>query len=529
MIDKKYVNELEEVLSEHEITVLDKCNYGGRITLKLDKNGVRLPIVLADVPTGPISPQAVAAKLAFAANMPEGPKWKEYKHVTGLTHLFEHCLFHKVRVMTNDGYQDMNNEKLFAYAEKHNIMLNAHTSANSIYIDVMFNPPIVDDIKYENDMLSEYSFLKDIKVEDQTHVAYSLLEDIAFSHKIDINDKESLDNINKEREVVKAELERYMHNDHFAIGVKTRMATHVYHEYSGTPEDIDKISNEDIMTLQKAFRDNCQGGVLNIDMDKLTVSEVVKNVNCLFDVLDRNTNDGSLDRRYEVKGVYRKYVEVYHPTHPNYENDRFTYLDKGYQQSDLIIIRWPMVQYPTLKKQRDREIHKGVTISEMLVTGMDRPMVMKFREEYKRTYSVESMSTCPPSGEGHSYAQTGFFFQVTIKPEELKKDGTWKKPTVEKIEKEIRDAINSISITKEQFEAWTTSTRLYVKGGLGEFNPVVMGSNIDYVMADLLDFKTAEQNSKIEKDNLTYQDLEEYIDHIKQSWKAVIYRKLNDE
>ena len=529
MIDRKYVDDLELALALKGIKVLGKCNYGGRMTFKLDKDGVDLPVMLADVPQGPFAPQAVEVQLAFAANMPEGSKWKEYKHVTGLTHLFEHCLFHNVRVMTDNGYVDMDSEKLFAYAQKHNIMLNAHTSCNGIYIDVMFNPPVVDEKKYENDLLSDYKFFKNVKVEDQTSVAYSLIEDIAFNHRIDIVSTEALSKINKEREVVKAEQERYMHNDHFWIGTRSRMTTHIHHEYAGTPEDIDKISDKDILTLDRAFRNNCQGGILKIDMEHLTIEEVVKNVEYLFDVLDRNTNNCKFDRRYEVKGVYRKYTEVYPPKHPKYDETRITHLDKGMQQSDLVIVRWPMIQYPTLKKNRERELHKGVAVSEMIVAGMDRPMTLKFREEYKRTYSVESMSTCPPSGDGHTYAQTGFFFQVTVTPEEKKKDGSWKKSTVERIEKEIRTAISGISITEEQFKDWTTATKLHVKSSLGEFNPLSMGSSLDYLMAGLINFKTVEENSKLECHDLTYQDALDYIEHIKETWKAVIYRKLDNE
>lgn len=163
---------------------------------------------------------------------------------TGLTHFFEHMMFKRVKI----GRKYMSPDEFNKYCADYGIKINARTSDSGIVINFMCNPKalVVNEIEEDEEKSKVYNhMIKDLdrgNLYQDVKVMFDAIFGVAYNHKF------TLEDMNSEKDIVKAEIARAYNNDYQKSYRRTMgvlFGPNVY-DYFGLVEDIDRITLEDL-------------------------------------------------------------------------------------------------------------------------------------------------------------------------------------------------------------------------------------------------------------------------------------------
>lgn len=243
---------------------------------------------------------------------------KKVPYVSGLTHLYEHCMFHNLDI----NGKIVKQVDMWELCAKHNIDLNAWTSYDRITIRMEIKPQeMVNDIignSYE-----QYGQLRHlIKKTDNTDIktAMKIIDAVAFKHNIT---KETFE---QEKGIVQSEiLGRDTNVDNVIREDMFNLLFEEYNSHVGYVEDIDKIEYEHILEADKVLQTRLRSIMVVGDLDNLNpeifdiiMKQVIKSIRHSDTLKEDKTVDLSLiNKKCYFKSFPEPILEIHNSNHPD--------------------------------------------------------------------------------------------------------------------------------------------------------------------------------------------------------------------
>lgn len=522
--ESKKINELTKGLKSLGFDV-NQYSLGGvgilQLTLKGAPNGVKVTIVNEEH-----SSKVTLSTLNAAGFHPVScriPEEFDHEIPAGFSHFYEHCMFHKVKI--KDKYYD--STSIMSYASDRHIELNANTGAHDINSLVTFLPKEGYNNAFDGVFRAALTGHKQA-YKDQTKAAIELLTSLNFKH-------EMVDElIDRERKIVKSELQMYTADANYRLYkyINTEYAYNIYNELGKCPEDIDKITVEDMRIYNNLFTSGQLLQSINIGINLFTYSNeyildlVSQFVNAVEDIIgeermrnrtDLCTYDNILKPIATTGRDLKRRVKHMILDSPGKEN---------LTKTPMMLIRVPKYVNEHLTSTEIDILEWFVQL--FLIGDLDRPVSKGFRETLGRTYVVYALRRlvgrpCNPLKDQECI---GWLFNYTLNEDEINRDGdqVYITPsTTTKVAKEVHKIMNNITVTEEEF-----------KRGLADCHASKVSGEVKSALAGFTSFITPSQtwSADIEamqestNNNLkfiTYDIFCDMLEHIKSKWMATLF------
>lgn len=427
----------------------------------------------------------------------------------GLTHLFEHCMFHQVT--TGDGTVLVGDE-FWDYAKKKGLYVSANTLYDGINVFGDIEPLEIKDEKYGEAMFDHYPHLVS---EDSLSNMTDLVDAVTSVTFRGTPLEKSFD---KEQKIVTSEIRlRQADNGYVMYRSGMDVLSDAY-DFSGTVEDVEQLTFADVKKMREIANNNVISASLSLDLSYIPAKFIVDWANMLNAEMINNITD-NVDFMYAMR----------HITNMQSINRRFT-SKISYAKSPLVHL--PLINIFCDMNDLPEKLKKnlGLWLKIFKVTtsgGLSSYFVQQFREKLSRCYNIGGVSI--PSFDVWSHNNSpmvSLYWQP--KDTECDIDENFKKHPnklnllgMETIVKEITDVANNIVVTRQQFD---TSIKDYLNNvllSLGKSSKLDTHTTI-LVDTGAFDIELMDKMDKEDITKLTYEDFCEFINYVKANWKAQI-------
>ena len=432
----------------------------------------------------------------------------------GLTHLFEHCMFHQITtgdgtVLTADEFWEYTKEK------------GLYVSANTLYDGLnVFGE--VEPIEIQNEKYSEhiFDFYPHLKQSDNLSSMRDLIDTVTSVTFRGVPLKESFD---KEQKIVTSEIRlRQADNSYVMYRAGMDILSDAY-DFAGTVEDVEQLTFDDVKRMREIATNNVISASICVDLSCIPANFIVDWVNMLNSEMVKNITE-VVDYMYVMR----------HITSIESINRRFT-SKISYNYSPLVHL--PLVNIfcdmNGLPEKLKKNLGSWIKLFRFTTSGsLSSYFVQEFREKLSRCYNVGGVSI--PSYDvwaNNNSPMISFYWQpqdtecdidenFQMNPNKLNLLG------METIDKEITKVMNNINITEQQFNSSIKDTLNNILLALGK-SMKLDTHTIILIDTGAFDIDVINSMDKEDITKFTYGEFCEFVKYIKNNWKAQITFKTN--
>lgn len=492
-------SELEKVYPSGTFAVYE---FGGagvfRITKSSDPNSLPiwiLPTIDLEVSVGIQSGAAIGLNCVGKSGMMAIP---------GMTHLYEHLMFNKVRV--EDKWYS--NTELFKLASDNGVRINAGTNSISIKTHVSFRPNVSNEIAVDGAFIKGYDRLIDKNVKDPTDMALAILKGITYDHNIT---PEALDS---EKSIVKSEINMYRNDDSYWQGRLSEAVVTKFYDELGSVEDIDNIDYMDIMKLDSIVSNakSLRNMEIYINYWKYSVKDIISIIEKAYGIFGtteqlkgnalryRYINTGAIGQKPRTVKVHKT-----SPTKEPFMTIFFEKMDLGENCHSASVARF--IQYA-------------------LMAGLDRPLTKMFREDFGRTYHVGVLPNSATIDDSNiKHAKYGWCLQFNANKDDERvpaNPSKFKKIVKERAKECVETVFNKLEVSEEEFNGYLDAYKKDLIGHIGMLS-IIISQAIPLMEDELVSPHMESHCRGAFSCDVTYKEFKEYIKYIKKNWRAEFY------
>lgn len=424
--------------------------------------------------------------------------------IPGITHLYEHLMFNKVRV--NDKWYS--NTELFKLASDNGVRINAGTNSISIKTHVSFRPNVSNKLAVDGAFIKGYERLIDNNVKDPTELAFAILKGITYDHNI------TPDALRSEKSIVKSEINMYRNDDSYWQSRLSEAVVTKYYDELGSAEDIDNIDYLDIMKLDgiisnaKSLR-NIEICINYWKYDVKDIMDIVERAYGIFGYTEqlkgnmlryKYINTGAISQKARTVKVHKT-----SPTKEPFMNIFFERMDLGEDCHSSSVAKF--VQY-------------------VLIAGLDRPLTKMFREDFGRTYHVGTLPNSVVIDDMHiKHAKYGWCLQFNANKEDERvpaNPSKFKKIVKERAKECVETVFDKLEVSEEEFNGYLDAYKKDLIGHLGMLS-MLISQAIPLIEDEIVSPYIEGHCRGAFSCDVTYKEFKDYIKYIKKNWRAEFY------